>query len=76
MCFGTYTILTKCKQGFNVFMQTSDEFEIILSLTVHRSSAITDVLADVKEAFDNKVTPFFALFICCWGEYLDVIHHN
>ncbi|RUS78017.1 hypothetical protein EGW08_014234 [Elysia chlorotica] len=32
-----------------------------------RSSAITDVLGDVKEAFDNKVTPFFALFICCWG---------
>ncbi|GFN81556.1 anoctamin [Plakobranchus ocellatus] len=31
------------------------------------TSAITDVLGDVKEAFDNKVTPFFALFICCWG---------
>ncbi|KAK3788799.1 hypothetical protein RRG08_029246 [Elysia crispata] len=35
--------------------------------TTEETSAITDVLGDVKEAFDNKVTPFFALFICCWG---------
>ncbi|GFS09142.1 anoctamin [Elysia marginata] len=34
---------------------------------LQRTSKITDVLGDVKEAFDNKVTPFFALFICCWG---------
>uniref|UniRef100_A0A2C9M9K5 Anoctamin n=1 Tax=Biomphalaria glabrata TaxID=6526 RepID=A0A2C9M9K5_BIOGL len=31
------------------------------------SLGLQDVLEDVKEAFDNDVTPFFALFICCWG---------
>ncbi|XP_012944219.2 anoctamin-5 [Aplysia californica] len=31
------------------------------------AGALKDVLGDVKRAFDNDITPFFALFICCWG---------
>ncbi|KAK3592836.1 hypothetical protein CHS0354_028912 [Potamilus streckersoni] len=28
---------------------------------------LTDVLTDIKEAFDNDATPFFAMIICIWG---------
>ncbi|CAL1545216.1 unnamed protein product [Lymnaea stagnalis] len=31
------------------------------------SENLLDVLGDIKLAFDNDLTPFFALFICIWG---------
>ncbi|CAG5134636.1 unnamed protein product [Candidula unifasciata] len=35
--------------------------------STHSADTLKDVLTDIKKAFDNDVTPFFALFICCWG---------
>ncbi|XP_059169358.1 anoctamin-7-like isoform X2 [Physella acuta] len=31
------------------------------------SAELQNVLEDIKRAFDNDVTPFYSLFICCWG---------
>jgi hypothetical protein len=28
-----------------------------------------NLLDDVRKAFDNSVTPYFALIICLWGMY-------
>ncbi|KAL4230701.1 hypothetical protein ACF0H5_011077 [Mactra antiquata] len=31
------------------------------------NSTVSDLFRNVKESFDNDVTPYFALFICVWG---------
>lgn len=32
------------------------------------AAAVTGALSVIKEAFDNDVTPYFAMIICLWGK--------
>ncbi|XP_071087079.1 anoctamin-7-like [Haliotis cracherodii] len=62
--------------GLGIFV-----YGLVLSISKNESSAtqsnatlveelktkVTDVLNIIKQAFDNDVTPFFALLICLWG---------
>ncbi|XP_048243389.1 anoctamin-4-like isoform X2 [Haliotis rufescens] len=45
----------------------SSETQSNATLVEELKTKVTDVLNIIKQAFDNDVTPFFALLICLWG---------
>ena len=42
----------------------------MLNIMCYRvTQAVQDSISIIQEAFDNDLTPYFALIICLWGRY-------
>lgn len=59
-------------------MYVMNDFVVQVVLSMHTickwifvlraKETVTFLLTVIKEAFDNEVTPYFALVMCLWGE--------
>ena len=88
VCFfiGKYMYLycfTVCRRakGKKILISISCSFSKIIVLQKKKiqqvqfcfSSTFTDLFVNIKESFDNIVTPWFALFLSIWGKLHFVI---